>query len=118
MCKYSLIRKLVLISSVVVFVRTSQVAAGITVWGGVEAKNFAFMRAWEKYHSDLVGLAIIAGGGWVAIVSIISCIGSWFRIRWCLVMVSGYPGLYTAVLDGDVLDGGGGGRTLLPGVSE
>jgi len=57
------------------------------VWGGVESKNFEFMRAGEDYDADLVGLAIIALGGLMGIVAILGCLGTWFKIRWCLGIV-------------------------------
>jgi len=53
----------------------------------VEAKNFEFMKAGQDYDADLVGLAIIALGGLMGIMAILGCLGSWFRIRWCLGIV-------------------------------
>jgi hypothetical protein len=59
-------------------------AGAITIWGGVESKEFTFMQAGEDYDADLVGLAIIALGGLMILMSILGCLGSWFYIRWCL----------------------------------
>ena len=88
MCKPTILRKVILGAAVFIFVSSTQVAGGITVWGGVEAKNVEFMQAGEDYDADLVGLAIIALGGLMGIVAILGCLGTWFRIRWCLGIVS------------------------------
>ena len=73
----------------IVFVCVTQAAGGIVVWGGEELHKFAMMRSFEKYHSDLVGLAVIAVGGLMGIIALIGFFGAKYRLAWCVGMVRG-----------------------------
>lgn len=63
------------------------VGGGVTVWGGKELKEYAMMQAFEKYHTDLIGLAVIAMGGFMGVVGVIGFLGAKYKISWCVGMV-------------------------------
>lgn len=78
-CNHGLIRYTVMLTAMLLFA-----AGGVVIWGGKELKDYAMMRAFEKYHTDWVGLAVIAMGGLMAIVATIGFLGAKYKIGWCV----------------------------------
>lgn len=90
MClNHKVLRTVVIATSLLVFVSVTQAAGGIVVWGGEELRKYSLMRSFEKYHSDYVGLAVIAAGGLMGIVGLLGFLGAKYRLAWCVGLVGG-----------------------------
>lgn len=85
---YSILRWTLVAGTLIIMVLVTQAAGAIIIWGGVEVKNMAFMESFEKYHSDYVGWAIIALGGFIILVAILGLLGAIFKFRLFLGFVT------------------------------